>query len=388
MHKPIRAAGICAGVLALALVAPPAHAAEGTILSAGTADAIPNSYLVTLKDLSTASANSLAARFGGHVDRIFSTALNGFSVTMSERAARRLAAHPAVAAVEQDQVFRAATTQVNPPSWGLDRIDQRDLPLDGRYGYETSGRGVSVYVIDSGLRTSHSDFGGRARNGYDAIERDGVPQDDTGQGTFLAGVVAGRANGVAKDATVYGVRVVSGVIPGSVSTVIAGIEWVTANHRKPAVALIGLSGGPSTVLDTAVRNSFNAGITYVLPAGDGNANAAGFSPGRVPQALTVGASTHTDARAQFSNYGAVLDLFAPGAIITGPGYTDNSGSVTRSGTAAAAAHVAGVVARLLERDFIPPPLAHNTIVNAASVGKITNPGTGSPNRLLYWAPTA
>ncbi|XVV06243.1 S8 family peptidase [Actinosynnema sp. CA-248983] len=383
----IATVGVSAAVAAV--TATPVQAAEGAILAAGSPDAIPNSYIVTLKDFSTADANSLAARFGGRVDRIFSTALNGFSATMSERAARRLAADPAVERVEQDQVVRLAATQSNPPSWGLDRVDQRNLPLSRSYTYNTTGSGVNVYVIDTGVRISHSTFGGRARNGYDAVDNDNIAQDGNGHGTHVAGTIAGSQYGIAKGATVYAVRVLNNSGSGTTAGVVAGIDWVTANHVKPATANMSLGGGASTTLDSAVRRSIAAGVTYGVAAGNSNANASNYSPARVGEALTVGSTTSTDARSSFSNYGSLVDVFAPGSSITSAWHTSDTATNTISGTSMATPHVVGVVARYLQANRAATPAqAHAAIVNAATTGKVTNPGSGSPNRLLYWAPTA
>ncbi|MFJ6672992.1 S8 family peptidase [Actinosynnema sp. NPDC091369] len=376
-------------VTATSLLAAPAQAAEGEIRAADAAHKVQNHFIVKLKDGTSASAEGLAGQYGGKVDTVFRSALNGFAVSLPESAAKRLAANPAVEYVEQDQVFTIQATQTNPPSWGLDRIDQRNLPLDSAYSYTSTGSGVNVYIIDTGVRISHSTFGGRARNGYDAVENDSVAQDGNGHGTHVAGTIAGSQYGVAKGATVYGVRVLNNAGSGTTADVIEGIDWVTNNHVKPAVANMSLGGGVSTTIDAAVRRSISAGVTYAIAAGNSNANASNYSPARVSEAITVGATTNTDARASYSNYGSVLDIFAPGSSITSAWNTSDTATNTISGTSMATPHVAGAAARYLQgnRSATPAQVA-SYLVGQSTPSKVTSPGTGSPNRLLYLAPSA
>jgi len=377
------------------LLASPAQAAEGEIRATDAQEKVPNSYLVKLKDSAVgaasteSTANQVAASVGGGVDRVFGTALRGFTVKLSEGQAKRLAANPAVEYVEQDQVFHVDTTQTNPPSWGLDRIDQANLPLSSSYNYTSTGAGVTAYVIDTGVRISHSTFGGRASNGYDFVDNDAIAQDGNGHGTHVAGTIAGSQYGVAKGAKIVGVRVLDNTGQGTTAGVVAGIDWVTANAVKPAVANMSLGGGVSTTIDAAVRRSIASGVTYAVAAGNSNLNANTSSPARVTEAITVGATERTDARASYSNFGTVLDLFAPGSGITSSWNTSDTATNTISGTSMATPHVVGAVARYLQNHTTATPAQVSAaLVAAATPNKVTNPGSGSPNRLLFLAPTA
>ncbi|MER7487047.1 S8 family peptidase [Streptomyces sp. NPDC126497] len=387
-------AGAATAALAAGLTSAPAQAApaEGTVLAAGSPTAVKDSYIVTLKKAAGFKASSdagrnLVERYGGSVRKTFGSALNGYTAALSAGEAGRLAADPAVASVEQNQRVSVAATQSGAP-WGLDRIDQTSLPLSGTYTYpDSAGSGVTAYVIDTGVRITHQQISGRATYGYDAVDGDTTASDGNGHGTHVATTIAGSTYGVAKKAKIVAVRVLDDNGSGTTAGVIAGIDWVTRNHSGPSVANLSLGGGASTALDTAVRNSIASGVTYAVAAGNSGANASSYSPARVTEALTVGATTSTDARAGYSNHGSVLDLFAPGSSITAGWHTGDSATSTISGTSMATPHVAGAAAVYLAgHTSATPAQVASALVSGATTGKVTGPGSGSPNRLLKLVP--
>ncbi|MFE7620415.1 S8 family peptidase [Streptomyces sp. NPDC057496] len=393
-RRRLAAASVIAGAaLALSTAAVfPASAsdqpAEGLIQNAGAPGTISGSYIVTLDesapDAGSSAGRAVAKEYGAKIKRTYRSAVNGYSVELSEKQAKRLAADPAVKTVVQNRVFKATGTQPSPPSWGLDRIDQKSLPLNQSYTYpDKAGEGVTAYIIDTGVRISHSDFGGRASNGYDAIDNDNTAQDGNGHGTHVAGTVAGGSYGVAKKAKIVAVRVLDDSGSGTTEQVVAGIDWVTANAVKPAVANMSLGGGADSVLDEAVRKSIASGVTYAVAAGNESTDASTKSPARVAEAITVGSTTNSDARSSFSNYGSTLDIFAPGSSITSSWNTGDSATNTISGTSMASPHVAGAAALYLaDHPSESPAQVSAGLVAAASSGVVTSPGTGSPNRLL------
>ena len=371
----------------------PAGAADdgrrAPLLSTDRAEAIDGAYIVVLDDRVSAAragdVRGLAKSSGGSVTGRFDTVLQGFSAKLPDRAVEALRKHPQVAYIEADQAVTLDATQ-SPATWGLDRIDQRNLPLTNSYTYNATGSGVTAYIIDTGILASHGEFGGRVGAGYSAINDGRGTTDCNGHGTHVAGTVGGSTYGVAKQVSLRPVRVLDCTGNGTTSGVIAGVDWVTGNHAAgaPAVANMSLGGGISTALDSAVGNSIADGVTYAVAAGNESANACNGSPSRVSAALTVGSTTNTDARSSFSNYGSCLDLFAPGSTITSAWYTGNTATNTISGTSMATPHVAGVAALYLQGAPTATPTAvGSAILNGSTTGVVGNPGTGSPNRLLH-----
>jgi subtilisin family serine protease len=335
----------------------------------------------------SASISRVAGEQAVAPDFVYSTVLQGFAARLTDPQLAALRADPRVDYVEADQPMYATTTQTG-ATWGLDRIDQRNLPLSTTYGYTADGTGVNAYIIDTGIRFSHSEFSGRAVSGFDAVDG-GAADDCNGHGTHVAGTVGGSTYGVAKNVHLVAVRVLDCAGSGTTAGVIAGVDWVTANHVSPAVANMSLGGGASTTLDNAVAASIASGVSYSVAAGNGNflgiaVNACNSSPARVATAITVGATDKTDKKASFSNYGTCLDLFGPGVSITSSWYSNDTATNTISGTSMATPHVVGVAALYLQGNpsATPAAVAAALIANATT-GKVTSPGTGSPNRLLF-----
>ncbi|MFC8847816.1 MULTISPECIES: S8 family peptidase [unclassified Micromonospora] len=420
MRKPGRRTvrlGVLAGMITGALVttlAVPASAAPGAAepsrpapapLRPGGPEAAPDRYIVVLADppagtdraartARTARAATVAERAGGTVLNRYTRVLDGYAAHLPPAALATVRADPAVAYVERDSRihggvtddFSTSAVQSNPPSWGLDRIDQHNLPLNNSFGYPSTGSGVTVYVVDSGIRASHVDFGGRASGVYDAVGDGNGTNDCHGHGTHVAGTVGGATYGVAKAVTIKAVRVLQCDNSGWTTDLIEGMDWIAAHHDPVSVANFSLQGYGTTP-NTAAENLIDAGVHTVFIANNFNTDACTNGP-RSPRGVTVAATDVTDTRASFSSYGTCVDVFAPGVDITSAGIASNTAVASGwSGTSMAAPHVTGWMARYRQQ-FPTATLAQakSALIAAATTGVVSNPGTGSPNRLLYAAP--
>jgi subtilisin family serine protease len=379
-----------ASLLALAACAdqdagPVAATGGAPVLSA--AGAVEGQYIVVLNE--GANPRSVAAVAGVSPRYVYTATVNGFAASLNGGQLNALRHNPSVAFIEQDQPVQLATTQTG-ATWGIDRIDQRDLPLSTTFSYLSTGAGVTAYIVDTGIRLTHTQFAGRATSGYDAVDG-GSADDCNGHGTHVAGTVGGTTVGVAKAVNLVAVRVLDCAGSGTNAGVIAGVDYVGGTTARPAVANLSLGGGASTALDNAVNNAISKGVTFVVAAGNGNQGgkaqpACNYSPARVPAAITVSATDNTDRKASYANYGTCVDIFAPGNGILSAWYTGDTAGATSSGTSMAAPHVAGVAALYLQGNASAAPATVAAALNGgATPNKVTNPGTGSPNRLLYTA---
>jgi len=376
----------------LALVLPGAVGAQalgshGTILKPQGNPLVPGQYIVVFND-GVRAANQVgrfASAYNAQVSRVYQRVLNGAVMKMDARAAEAMARDPQVAFIEQDSIIslKNAGNQANPPSWGIDRIDERNLPLDNNYQFDFMGSGVDIYIVDTGIRVTHNDFGGRASIAFDAVGDGQNGNDCNGHGTHVSGTAASSTYGVAKGASLFAVRVLDCGGSGTNSGVIAGVDFVANNHSGPSVANMSLGGGASTALDNAVNNAVNSGVFFAVAAGNENQNASNVSPARAANAFTVASSTSSDARSSFSNFGSAVQLFAPGSSITSTWNTSNNATNTISGTSMASPHVAGAAALVLEEHPTwNPTQVRNELIARATSGVISGTN-GSPNLLLF-----
>ncbi len=386
MRRSLRAAVAASALLAAAC-------ADGTELPTSPAathsfavqgDALSDRYIVVFKR-GTPGADLLTAELarGGSVHFRYRTALLGFAATLPAASLDGIRRNPNVEYVVPDGEATITTLQAG-ATWGIDRIDQRALPLSTTYTYLQTGAGVRAYILDTGIRGDHGQYAGRTAPGYTAVSDGRGTEDCNGHGTHVAGTVGGTTYGVAKGVTIVPVRVLDCRGSGTWSGVIAGIDWVAANAAKPAVANMSLGGGANTAVDQAVNNAVAAGVVFGVAGGNDNANACNYSPARAVDAITVGATTSSDARASYSNYGSCLDIFAPGSSITSAWYTSSTAINTISGTSMATPHVVGAAALVLgATPNATPAQVAATLTGTATPGVVTSAGTGSPNLLLY-----
>jgi subtilisin family serine protease len=362
------------------------------LLGTSNPDAIPGQYIVVFSDgaaadLSSQSASGLISSLGldpqgVQVQQVYGAALNGFAAKLSTQNLAKLQADKRVKYIEQDAKMHMSATQTG-ATWGLDRVDQRNLPLDGSYTYTSTASGVKVYIIDTGINTAHTNFGGRAIWGTNTTG-DGNNSDCQGHGTHVAGTVGSATWGVAKGATLVAVKVLGCDGSGTNSGVIAGVNWAVTNKgTAAAVANMSLGGGASQAVDDAVNSAASKNLIMAVAAGNENQNACNVSPARAASAITVGSTTNTDARSSFSNYGSCVDLFAPGSNITSTWIGSTTATNTISGTSMATPHVAGAAALLIAAGNTTNSAVTSALINGATTGKVTGAGTGSPNRLLF-----
>ncbi|HAV3044961.1 TPA: S8 family peptidase [Acinetobacter baumannii] len=384
---------ICLSIAATHFVYAASNVANPVNDSSQAKGIIKNHYIVILnKDAGPSKdfAQNIAKQHAGKVLQSYDTVLKGFAIYLPDTAGtafiEAMKKNPQVLSVESDTIVNIdATTQSN-PDWGLDRIDQKALPLNSAYSYLQTGSGTTAYIVDTGILSSHQEFSGRVLSGYTAISDGNGTTDCNGHGTHVAGTVGGTTYGVAKNVNLVPIRILGCDGSGASSNVIAGLDWILKNGKKPAVVNMSLGGATSSSLDSAVENLYNNGYVMVVAAGNSNTDACTSSPARVSKAITVAATDNTDTRASYSNYGSCVDIFAPGSQINSSWIGSNTATKILNGTSMATPHVAGVVAEMLQSTPTASPQTISTnLLNQASSNVVKNP-SGSPNRLLYKSP--
>ncbi|MEI1701261.1 S8 family peptidase [Acinetobacter baumannii] len=384
---------ICLSIAATHFVYAASNVANPVNDSSQAKGIIKNQYIVILnKDAGPSKdfAQNIAKQHAGKVLQSYDTVLKGFAIYLPDTAGaafiEAMKKNPHVLSVESDTIVNIdATTQSN-PDWGLDRIDQKALPLNSTYSYLQAGSGTTAYIVDTGILSSHQEFSGRVLSGYTAISDGNGTTDCNGHGTHVAGTVGGTTYGVAKNVNLVPIRILGCDGSGASSNVIAGLDWILKNGKKPAVVNMSLGGATSSSLDSAVENLYNNGYVMVVAAGNSNTDACTSSPARVSKAITVAATDNTDTRASYSNYGSCVDIFAPGSQINSSWIGSNTATKILNGTSMATPHVAGVVAEMLQSTPTASPQTISTnLLNQASSNVVKNP-SGSPNRLLYKSP--
>ncbi|MEO4185673.1 S8 family serine peptidase [Acinetobacter pittii] len=371
-----------------------APATTNSILGSSEAKGIiKNQYIVILnKDVGSSNefAQGIAKQHGGKVLQTYDAVLKGFAIYLPDVAGtafvEAMKKNPKVVSIENDTIMKVDATTQSTPDWGLDRIDQRNLPLDSAYSYLQTGSGTTAYIVDTGILSTHQQFSGRVLSGYTAISDGNGTNDCHGHGTHVAGTVGGSTYGVAKNVSLVPIRILGCDGSGASSNVIAGLDWILKNGKKPAVVNMSLGGEANASLDSAVENLFNNGYVMVVAAGNSNTDACSSSPARVSKAITVAATDSTDTRASYSNYGSCVDIFAPGSQINSSWIGSNTATKVLNGTSMATPHVVGVVAEMLQSTPTATPQTISTnLLNQASSNVVKNP-SGSPNRLLYKSP--
>jgi len=391
MRRTFALIGCFAGLAACDTPSGPVAPAADHASASAVAGILPGRFIVTLSD--DVDPLPVALAYGIRPDYVYESVLTGFAGSISDVALQALRTDTRVVRIEADGITTAYATQT-PATWGLDRIDQRALPLDTSYTYASTGTGVTAYIVDTGIRYDHAEFGGRATYGFDAMADSAAMRggDCNGHGTHVAGTVGGATYGVAKDVSLVSVRVLDCAGSGAFSGIIAGLDWIAKNGRLPAVANISIGSlvpQRSASVDQAISSLIAAGVTLSLAAGNGVPNggvgidACNNAPGGHPDAITVGATGKTDGRTVWSNYGDCVTIFAPGASIVSADYATAAGSSTKSGTSMAAPHVAGAAALYLQLAPGASPLTVRAALTGAATQGVVTTSLSANNHLLY-----